>query len=115
MLLRLLNSHLFKPHRQLLVAVFILQLIQTLATLYLPTLNADIIDKGVVPRRYGLHLADRRCDARRRGRAGRFQHRRHLLRLEGRGRLRTGRARRACSIEWCRSPRRKSLGSKLRR
>ncbi|EME98463.1 putative ABC transporter, partial [Streptomyces mobaraensis NBRC 13819 = DSM 40847] len=28
--------------------VVLLQLVQTLATLYLPTLNADIIDKGVV-------------------------------------------------------------------
>ena len=29
-------------------ALVVLQLVQTLATLYLPTLNADIIDKGVI-------------------------------------------------------------------
>ncbi len=28
--------------------IVLLQLVQTLATLYLPTLNADIIDNGVV-------------------------------------------------------------------
>jgi ATP-binding cassette subfamily B protein len=46
MLVRLLMSHL-RPYRRVLVAVAVLQLLQTLATLYLPTLNADIIDKGI--------------------------------------------------------------------
>lgn len=37
-----------RPYRKPVAALVVLQLIQTLATLYLPTLNADIIDKGVV-------------------------------------------------------------------
>ncbi|GGN54924.1 multidrug ABC transporter ATP-binding protein [Streptomyces kronopolitis] len=37
-----------RPHRRALSLIVLLQLIQTLATLYLPTLNADIIDNGVV-------------------------------------------------------------------
>ena len=47
MLIRLLRRHL-RPYRQPLLLVVFLQLIQTVATLYLPTLNADIIDFGVV-------------------------------------------------------------------
>ena len=47
MLTRLLRSHL-RPYRELLVAVVVLQTIQALASLYLPTLNADIIDRGVL-------------------------------------------------------------------
>ncbi len=47
MLIRLLRRHL-APYRQQLTLVVVLQLIQTIATLYLPTLNADIIDHGVV-------------------------------------------------------------------
>ena len=46
MLLRLLTTSL-KPYRALLILVVLFQLIQTIAALYLPTLNADIIDKGV--------------------------------------------------------------------
>jgi ATP-binding cassette subfamily B multidrug efflux pump len=46
-LLRLLRTHL-QPYRRDLTLVVALQLVQTLATLYLPTLNADIIDKGVI-------------------------------------------------------------------
>ncbi|GAA2232983.1 ABC transporter ATP-binding protein [Promicromonospora sukumoe] len=37
------------PYRWAVVAVLVLQLVQTLAALYLPSLNADIIDNGVVP------------------------------------------------------------------
>ncbi|HEV6951639.1 MAG TPA: ABC transporter ATP-binding protein [Promicromonospora sp.] len=37
------------PYRWAVVAVLVLQLVQTLAALYLPSLNADIIDQGVVP------------------------------------------------------------------
>ncbi|MGB3414686.1 MAG: ABC transporter ATP-binding protein, partial [Microbacteriaceae bacterium] len=37
-----------RPHWQLLVGVLLFQLIQSIASLYLPTLNADIIDTGVV-------------------------------------------------------------------
>ncbi|MET7399098.1 ABC transporter ATP-binding protein [Dactylosporangium sp. NPDC005572] len=47
MLLRLLKAHL-RPYRGPITLVVVLQLVQTLATLYLPTLNADIIDNGVV-------------------------------------------------------------------
>src|SRR5690606_27997191 len=46
MLLRILKRYL-KPHWPLLVAVSVFQLAQSLASLYLPSLNADIIDKGV--------------------------------------------------------------------
>src|SRR5690606_22574946 len=37
------------PYRGLLAAVVVLQAVQALATLYLPTLNADIIDHGILP------------------------------------------------------------------
>ena len=46
MLLRLLRTHL-RRYRSLLIAVVLLQAAQTAAALTLPTLNADIIDKGV--------------------------------------------------------------------
>ncbi|MCD0482695.1 ABC transporter ATP-binding protein/permease [Streptacidiphilus sp. ASG 303] len=47
MLIRLLRAHL-RPYTQPIALLVLLQLVQTLATLYLPTLNADIIDRGVV-------------------------------------------------------------------
>ena len=47
MLIRLLRDHL-RPYGRPVAAVILLQLVQTLATLYLPTLNADIIDNGVI-------------------------------------------------------------------
>jgi ATP-binding cassette subfamily B multidrug efflux pump len=46
-LIRLLRAHL-RPYTGTIILVVVLQLVQTLATLYLPTLNADIIDNGVV-------------------------------------------------------------------
>jgi ATP-binding cassette, subfamily B, multidrug efflux pump len=46
-LIRLLRAYL-RPYHRSLTLVVVLQLIQTLASLYLPTLNADIIDEGVV-------------------------------------------------------------------
>jgi ATP-binding cassette, subfamily B, multidrug efflux pump len=46
-LTRLLRLYL-RPYKGLLAAVVVLQGIQALASLYLPTLNADIIDKGVL-------------------------------------------------------------------
>jgi len=46
-LIRLLRTYL-RRYRKPLALVLLLQLAQTLATLYLPTLNADIIDKGVI-------------------------------------------------------------------
>lgn len=47
MLVKLLKEHL-KPYQGAVIAVVVLQLIQTMATLYLPSLNARIIDDGVV-------------------------------------------------------------------
>lgn len=47
MLIQLLRGHL-RPYRRDIGLVVIFQFLQTLATLYLPTLNADIIDNGVV-------------------------------------------------------------------
>jgi ATP-binding cassette, subfamily B, multidrug efflux pump len=47
MLIRLLRAYL-RPYRKAVAAVVALQLVQSLAALYLPTLNADIIDKGVI-------------------------------------------------------------------
>ncbi|MFV2117880.1 ABC transporter ATP-binding protein [Streptomyces sp. Act-28] len=47
MLRRLLRIHLV-PYKRALTFLVALQLLQTGATLYLPTLNADIIDEGVV-------------------------------------------------------------------
>lgn len=46
-LVRLAMAHL-RPHRRSISLIVLLQLVQTLATLYLPTLNAEIIDNGVV-------------------------------------------------------------------
>ena len=47
MLLQLLRKYL-APYTRLIAAIVALQLLSTIASLYLPTLNADIIDKGVV-------------------------------------------------------------------
>jgi ATP-binding cassette subfamily B protein len=47
MLIRLLRSFL-RPYKTTITLVVLLQFVQTLAALYLPTLNADIIDNGVV-------------------------------------------------------------------
>ena len=46
MLIRLLRTYL-RPYSWALLAVVALQLVSTMASLYLPSLNADIIDKGV--------------------------------------------------------------------
>jgi ATP-binding cassette subfamily B multidrug efflux pump len=46
-LIRLLRVHL-RPYRNTIVVIVLFQFLQTLATLYLPTLFADIIDKGVI-------------------------------------------------------------------
>ena len=46
MLARLLRTHL-RPYRAPLAAVVVLQLVGTIASLYLPSLNADIIDQGI--------------------------------------------------------------------
>jgi ATP-binding cassette subfamily B multidrug efflux pump len=46
-LIALLRAHL-RPYRRWVAAVVVLQFLQTLGALYLPTLNADLIDYGVV-------------------------------------------------------------------
>ena len=46
MLMRLLRSHL-QPYRKQIVLVTFLQLVQTVAALYLPRLNASIVDNGI--------------------------------------------------------------------
>src|SRR5262249_36789493 len=46
-LIRLLREYL-RPYRTPIMIVVVLQVVQTLATLLLPTLNADIIDTGVI-------------------------------------------------------------------
>ncbi|WP_328913410.1 MULTISPECIES: ABC transporter ATP-binding protein [unclassified Streptomyces] len=47
MLIRLLRSHI-GPYKRPIGLLVLLQLVATIAALYLPTLNADIIDNGVV-------------------------------------------------------------------
>ncbi|MER5916195.1 ABC transporter ATP-binding protein [Streptomyces sp. NPDC001982] len=47
MLIRLLRTYL-RPYKKPIAVLVLLQFLQTCATLYLPTLNADIIDNGVV-------------------------------------------------------------------
>ncbi|MET9589843.1 ABC transporter ATP-binding protein [Streptomyces sp. NPDC006516] len=47
MLIKLLRTYL-GPYRQPIILLVLLQFLQTCASLYLPSLNADIIDKGVV-------------------------------------------------------------------
>jgi ATP-binding cassette subfamily B multidrug efflux pump len=47
-LIRLLRERLLAPYGRLLLGVLVLQLVGTLASLYLPSLNASIIDRGVL-------------------------------------------------------------------
>jgi ATP-binding cassette subfamily B protein len=47
MLIPLLRTHL-RRYRRLLIAIVLLQGVQAIASLYLPSLNAEIIDKGVI-------------------------------------------------------------------
>ncbi|MFJ6079319.1 ABC transporter ATP-binding protein [Pseudarthrobacter sp. NPDC092419] len=56
MLWKLLVEYL-RPHRKLLAAVVVFQLAQSIASLYLPTLNADIIDEGVAKGDTGVILS----------------------------------------------------------
>ncbi|MGO9872687.1 MAG: ABC transporter ATP-binding protein [Acidimicrobiia bacterium] len=52
MLMRLLRSHL-SPYRNALLLIVVLQTVQTSAALTLPTINANIVDKGVIPHNQG--------------------------------------------------------------
>ncbi|GAB3409231.1 ABC transporter ATP-binding protein [Schumannella luteola] len=56
MLLRLLARFL-KPYRPLLIAVIVFQFGQSIASLYLPSLNAEIIDEGVAKNDTGFILS----------------------------------------------------------
>ncbi|NJP42205.1 ABC transporter ATP-binding protein [Actinacidiphila epipremni] len=56
MLIRLLRSHL-RPYKRPIGLLVALQLVSTIAALFLPTLNADIIDNGVVKGDSGYILA----------------------------------------------------------
>ncbi|MDV2980252.1 UNVERIFIED_CONTAM: ABC transporter ATP-binding protein [Actinomycetes bacterium ARC8] len=56
MLWKLLVEYL-RPHRTLLLAVVLFQVAQSIASLYLPTLNADIIDEGVAKANIGYILS----------------------------------------------------------
>ena len=47
MLIRIVKEYL-RPYKRWLTIIVVLQLVGTIATLYLPSLNADIIDQGVV-------------------------------------------------------------------
>ena len=64
MLFKLLGAHL-QPYRSQIAAIVGLQFLAVVASLFLPSLNADIIDKGVATRRHRLHLAAaaRSCSA----------------------------------------------------
>ena len=91
MLISLLREHL-RPYRPPSSRSLVLQLVQTIATLYLPSLNADIIDDGVaqgdtaeILRLGGIMLA-------RQPRAGDRRGRRRLLRRADRDGVRAGRA-----------------------
>ena len=57
MLIRVLRTFL-RRYRSLLVVLVGLQAVQAIASLYLPTLNADIIDRGVVLTGGGALLAN---------------------------------------------------------
>ena len=56
MLWRLIRSGL-APHRRALSVIVVLQLVSTIASLYLPNLNADIIDHGVAKGDTGYIMA----------------------------------------------------------
>jgi ATP-binding cassette subfamily B multidrug efflux pump len=56
MLLNLLRTYL-KPHWKIIIGVIVFQLGSSIASLYLPTLNADIIDNGVVKNDTGYILS----------------------------------------------------------
>ncbi len=87
MLLRVLRLHL-APYKPQLGVVVLLQFVGTMAALFLPSLNADIIDKGVARRRHRLHRPHRRRDARGLAAPDPVQRRRGVLRRADRDGLR---------------------------
>ena len=91
MLVRLLRERL-RPYRRDIGLVVLLQLVQTLATLYLPTLNADIIDNGVVTGDTGYIMRTGGVMLAITAGADHLRHRRGLLRRPHRDGARPGRA-----------------------
>jgi len=56
MLFRLIRAHI-RPYKRPMTYLVVFQLLATIATLYLPTLNADIIDNGVIVGNNGYILS----------------------------------------------------------
>ena len=56
MLIRLLRSHL-QPYKGEITLILVLQLVATIASLYLPSLNGEIIDDGVAKGDTGFILS----------------------------------------------------------
>ncbi len=88
MLTDLLKQRL-EPYKKPLILVVVFQTIQAFAALTLPSLNADIIDKGVIPGDNAEIWLDRRRDDGDDRRADRVRHRGCLLRGQGRHELRS--------------------------
>ena len=114
MLIQLLREFLGR-YRVPLIFVTVLQLIQTIANLYLPNLNADIIDNGVVTGdtayiwRIGMLMLGGLTGPDRR------QHRRRLLRRPAPPWASAATSGRPCSIRSARSPPANSTRSVRRR
>ena len=68
-----LMGRLLAGHKPAVLAIVVLQLVQTTANLLLPTLNAAIIDDGIVGRDHGRHPSAWRLDGRNCRRAGRWR------------------------------------------
>ncbi len=83
MLMRLLRSSL-RPYAGPLSIVLVLQLVQSIANLFLPSLNADIIDHGVAKGDTDYILRTGGRHAARLARPGRVRHGRRVLRCAGR-------------------------------
>ena len=96
LMLKLLRTYLL-PYRKLLFAVLGFQFVQTIMTLLLPTLNADLINNGVAKEDtdYILHLGTHH--ARPHARPGCVRDHRDLLRCARGDELRPRRARAPCS------------------
>ena len=107
MLWRLLRTYLAPFHSQLGLVV-LLQLGSTIASLYLPSINGDIIDRGVATGDTALHARARRDDAGDRGGPDRLLDRRGVHRRARRDGLRPRPARRDLSS------RRRAVGARGR-
>ena len=79
---QLIKSHL-GPYRDVLLVVVVLQAIATFASLTLPTINALLIDNGVLTGRQRLHLDDGRRDDGLHDHPDHLHGRRRLVRVTG--------------------------------